>query len=211
MSDSPQTHRHRSPDKSPGTGRIEAFSDGVIAIIITIMVLDLHVPEHAIEEGRWLGLIEPMLPKLFAYTLSFVLIGIMWINHHRLMHLVDRAPRMLSWVNLHLLFWMSLIPVSTAVLGAHLFSPLAIAAYGAVNGANNVAYLMLRWYASTLTAADDIALVRLHRTMIVRNFMGIAIYAASIPLAYVSVYASLVLFVMAPALFLVSTWSARHT
>jgi uncharacterized membrane protein len=206
MPQSSPAHRHRNPAESPGVGRVEAFSDGVIAIIITIMVLELRVPEHAIEQGHWLGLIEPMLPRLFAYTLSFVLIGLMWINHHRLLNLVDRVPRALAWVNLHLLFWMSLIPVSTAILGSHPFVPLAVAAYGVVQCANNIAFLLLHWYVSTLAPAREVATARLHSTMIIRNFMGVGIYAASIPVAYFSVYASFALLLLAPTLFLVTNW-----
>jgi uncharacterized membrane protein len=96
-----------------GPGRLEAFSDGVIAIIVTIMVLELKLPEHVAEYGLVSGLLVPMSPKLISYAMSFLVVAIMWVNHNALMATVRRATRAILWQNNHLLFWMSLIPFAT--------------------------------------------------------------------------------------------------
>jgi len=101
-------------------GRLEAFSDGVIAIIITIMVLELHVPA-----GDHPGDLLPMVPTLLSYILSFVLVGIYWNNHHHMLYAVQRIDGTILWSNLHLLFWLSLMPVATSWLGQSHFTSLA--------------------------------------------------------------------------------------
>src|SRR5262249_50008098 len=101
---------------SPGTGRIEAFSDGVIAIIITIMVLELKIPEAVgtISAHEFWQSMQELLPKFISYVLSFIVVAIMWVNHHQIMHMIEKSDGKLLWYNVNLLFWMSLIPVSTA-------------------------------------------------------------------------------------------------
>jgi uncharacterized membrane protein len=94
------------PDLSPKTARIEAFSDGVIAIVLTIMVLELKLPEQPGEQGLWQGLLAPLLPKLVPYIMSFLLIAIMWVNHHQLLNNARRVDSKVLWSNNHLLFWM---------------------------------------------------------------------------------------------------------
>jgi uncharacterized membrane protein len=106
-------------------GRLEAFSDGVIAIIITIMVLELKVPS-----GTQLSDLAPMLPIFICYALSFIYVGIYWNNHHHLFQAVHRVSGAVLWSNLHLLFWMSLVPLSTAWMGGHGFAPIPVALYG---------------------------------------------------------------------------------
>src|SRR6185437_16428068 len=115
--------------------RIEAFSDGVIAIIITIMVLELRVPI-----GASLQALRPLTPVFLSYLLSFVLVGIYWSNHHHLFQVVERVSGGVLWANLHLLFWLSLIPFVTAWLGQNRFAPTPVALYGAVLLMAAVAY-----------------------------------------------------------------------
>src|SRR5262245_37625819 len=110
-----------------GKGRIEAFSDGVIAIIITIMVLELKAPHEESPVA-----LRPLLPALLSYVLSFVCVGIYWNNHRHLFHAVKRVSGMTLWANLHLLFWMSLIPLVTSWMGESRFSTWPVVAYGAV-------------------------------------------------------------------------------
>lgn len=110
-----------------GTNRIEAFSDGVIAIILTVMVLELKVPASASTAA-----LRAVAPSLMSYALSFVIVAIMWVNHHHLMHLAKHATAGLLWANNNLLFWMSLIPFVTAYMGQTHGAPLAVATYGAV-------------------------------------------------------------------------------
>jgi len=120
------------------TTRLEAFSDGVIAILITIMVLELRTPEgHDWTALRSLG------AKLGAYALSFVLIGIYWSNHHHMIHMTERVNGAILWMNLHLLFWLSLIPFGTAWVGDTRLAPVPTATYGAILMFAGVAYYML--------------------------------------------------------------------
>ena len=109
------------------TTRLEAFSDGVIAILITIMVLELHIPHGA----DW-GALRAMAPALLIYALSFIYLGIYWTNHHHFFHLIERVNGKILWANLHLLFWLSLVPVGTAWLGENHLVALPAAAYGVI-------------------------------------------------------------------------------
>ncbi|CAN5341483.1 hypothetical protein BH20GEM2_BH20GEM2_21030 [soil metagenome] len=110
-----------------GTGRLEAFSDGVIAIIITIMVLEMKVPE-----GITLTALRPLLPVFLSYVLSFVYLGIYWNNHHHFLHVTQRVSGGVLWANLHLLFWLSLIPFVTGWMGENSFAEIPTAVYGGV-------------------------------------------------------------------------------
>ena len=120
-------------------GRLEAFSDGVLAVIITIMVLELKPPHGADLHG-----VIELGPKFTAYVLSFIYIGIYWNNHHHLMHTVKRVTGRVLWANLHLLFWLSLVPLCTAWVGEHHDEPLPTAAYGVSLLASAVAWVILQ-------------------------------------------------------------------
>jgi len=119
--------------------RLEAFSDGVLAIIITIMVLEFKVPE-----GIDCNALKPLLPKFLSYILSFIYIGIYWNNHHHMMHTVKRVNGSILWANLHLLFWLSLIPFATAWNGDNHFAPFPMMMYGVILLMNGVAYFILQ-------------------------------------------------------------------
>jgi uncharacterized membrane protein len=119
-------------------GRLEAFSDGVLAIIITIMVLELRPPH-----GETMGDLLPLLPKFSAYLLSFIMVGIYWGNHHHLLHTVHRVTTGIIWANLHLLFWLSLIPFATAWSGEHPFQKDVMILYALVLLLSGVAYYIL--------------------------------------------------------------------
>ena len=122
-----------------GTSRLEAFSDGVIAILITIMVLELRVPKGA----DWAAL-RPLLPVLLSYVLSFVYLGIYWNNHHHMLHITRHVSGGTLWANLHLLFWLSLVPFVTGWMGENHFAPVPTALYGAVLLLAAVAYWLLQ-------------------------------------------------------------------
>ncbi|MGE5526352.1 MAG: TMEM175 family protein [Rhodospirillaceae bacterium] len=122
-----------------GKGRMEAFSDGVIAIIITIMVLELKVPH-----GEELAALFPLLPVLLSYVLSFVYVGIYWNNHHHMLHASSRVNGAVLWANLHLLFWLSLFPFVTGWMGENHFAPLPTALYGVVLLMAAIAYWVLQ-------------------------------------------------------------------
>jgi len=119
--------------------RLEAFSDGVIAILITIMVLEFKVPD-----GNNFETIQPLLPKLLAYVLSFIYLGIYWNNHHHLFHAVKRINGKIMWANLHVLFWLSLIPFVTAWAGENNFASFPMIMYGLILFCNAIAYYTLQ-------------------------------------------------------------------
>ena len=121
------------------TSRMEAFSDGVIAILMTIMVLELHAP----EDVTWHAL-RPLLPVFLAYVLSFVFVGIYWANHHHMLQLADRVNGGILWANLHLLFWLSMVPFATAWMGEHHEASLPTAVYGVVMACAGAAYTLLQ-------------------------------------------------------------------
>jgi uncharacterized membrane protein len=121
------------------TNRLEAFSDGVLAILITIMVLDLKVPH-----GSDVHAIQPLLPVFFTYVLSFIYIGIYWNNHHHLLRASDTVTAGIMWANLHLLFWLSLLPFVTGWMGENHFTPLPSAVYGGVLFMAALAYYILQ-------------------------------------------------------------------
>lgn len=122
-----------------GKSRLEAFSDGVLAIIITIMVLELKVPH-----GEHLAALSPLLPVLLSYVLSFVYLGIYWNNHHHMLHATQRVTGGILWANLHLLFWLSLFPFTTGWMGENHFAPVPIALYGVVLLMAAIAYWILQ-------------------------------------------------------------------
>jgi len=157
--------------------RLEAFSDAVIAIIMTVMVLELHVP-HAAD---WTAL-KPMVPSFVTYVFSFVMLGIYWNNHHHLFHAAERVTGRVLWANLHLLFWLSLIPFVTGWMGENHFSALPTAVYGVVLLMSAVSYTLL---VMALVAQDHSS--RLARA-VGRDYKGkisLTLYAAAIPLAFV--------------------------
>ena len=167
-----------------GKGRFEAFSDGVIAIIITILVLELKVPEADDLHG-----LRETLPHFLAYVISFIYVGIYWNNHHHMLHATNRVSGGALWANLHLLFWLSLVPFVTGWMGEHHHAAVPTAAYGVVLLMAAVSWTILQ---TTLTRQRDhnAALAR----AINRDFKGklsLGLYLAAIPLAYVETWASI--------------------
>lgn len=121
------------------TNRLEAFSDGVLAIIITIMVLELHAPEEASLKS-----LLPELPTVISFLLSFVYLGTYWNNHHHMMHVTEQVNGQILWANLHLLFWLSLIPFVTTWMGEHYLEPGPVGLYGLVLLMSGLAYYLLQ-------------------------------------------------------------------
>ncbi|HEU4382949.1 MAG TPA: TMEM175 family protein [Anaeromyxobacteraceae bacterium] len=168
--------------------RLEAFSDGVIAILVTIMVLELR-PPHGVE----LADLGPLVPKLLSYVLSFVFLAIYWVNHHHLFHAVQRVDGLVLWANVHLLFWLSLVPVVTAWMGERGAAPVAVATYGAVLFLSGAAYVLL-----------TVALRRLHgEGSVLARALGadwkgkasVLAYAVAIPLSFAERWAAIGIYV----------------
>ena len=182
------------------TERIEGFSDGVIAIIITIMILEFRLPESALDQGLWLGIVKPIAPKIMSYALSFLVLTIMWIGHHTLMHSARYATPTLMWCNNNLLFWMSMVPFATMLLGEHPFTPTAVALYGAALAATASSFTFLRWRVMVERDFRGKAL-QFHQTVQKRAVTSVLLYCAAIPLAFVSVYISFVIFISVQMMF----------
>lgn len=176
--------------------RMEAFSDGVIAIIITIMVLEMRAPHDAS-----LAALQPLVPVFLSYVLSFIFVGIYWSNHHHLLHAVEHVNGRILWANLHLLFWLSLVPFVTVWMGVNLFAPVPVAIYGVVLLAASIAYYILtRSLISLHGRTSTIA------TAVGRDFKGqlsTVIYLIGIPLALVKWWMGFALYVFVAIMWLV--------
>ena len=176
--------------------RLEAFSDGVIAILITIMVLELRVPLG----DDWQAL-RPLTPVFLTYVLSFVFLGIYWNNHHHMLHATERINGAILWANLHLLFWLSLVPFATGWMGQNHAAPLPTALYGVLLLMAAVSWTILQ----TTIIAHQGQHSRL-REAVGGDFKGkisIAAYAAAIPLAFLRPFIAIVLYVIVALLWLV--------
>lgn len=184
----------------PTTLRTEYFSDAVFAIAITIMVLELKIPPQPADQNIWQAFVQPLAPKFAAFALSFAMIAVVWVNHHHLLHVARHTTRAMLWLNNHLLFWIALVPFSTAYAGHSPFSPFAVALYGFVMFAMSIAWSLLRWHIGTLEQRDA-KLIKLHRTALVKNWIGVALYGASVPLAFLSIWISVAIFLIVPAIF----------
>jgi uncharacterized membrane protein len=179
-----------------GKGRLEAFSDGVIAIIITIMVLEMKVPH-----GEDLAALRPVLPVFISYVVSFVYIGIYWNNHHHMLHAVRNVNGPILWANLHLLFWLSLFPFGTGWMGENHFAEVPVALYGVVLLMAGIAYYILgrtlirhEGKASTLAAAVG---------RDAKGVFSLVVYALAIPLAFANRWLALGLYVAVAVLWFI--------
>jgi uncharacterized membrane protein len=177
-------------------GRLEAFSDGVLAIIITIMVLDLKPPLDA-EPSALL----PLIPAMLSYTLSFVYLGIYWNNHHHLLQAARHVNGLSLWANLHLLFWLSLTPFVTSWMGQTSFKAWPVAAYGAVMFLAGFAYYLLTRALVALHGPDSPLAVAVGRDR--KGKWSLAFYALAIPLSLVAPLAGCALYVVVAALWLI--------
>ena len=175
--------------------RLEAFSDGVIAIIITIMVLELKVPH-----GHDLDALVPLVPVFFSYVLSFTFVGIYWNNHHHLLHAAKRSTPALMWANLHLLFWLSLIPFVTGWMGESL-TPVPTALYGAVMAMAGGAYKLLSMVAVSQHGEESKLAQAIGNDL--KGFGTFAGCVVAIPLAFVSPWISIAMYVVLAAVWLI--------
>ena len=157
--------------------RLEAFSDGVLAIIITIMVLSLVVPH-----GSDLLALKPLFPKFLCYILSFTYIGIYWNNHHHLLHVVKNVSGSILWANLHLLFWLSLVPFVTGWMGENRFAPLPVALYGVNMLLAAVAYYVLQQIILKGHGKDSLLAKAVGKDF--KGKMSLVLYLISIPSAF---------------------------
>ena len=169
------------------TSRLEAFSDGVLAIIITIMVLELKVPRGT----DWAAL-RPVIPALLSYVLSFVYVGIYWNNHHHMLQACQKVNGRVLWANLHLLFWMSLVPVVTGWMGENHGATIPVALYGAVLLLTGIAYTILARSLIALHGEDSPLAVALGRDY--KGKLSLGLYAAAIVLSFVNTWIALAIY-----------------
>jgi uncharacterized membrane protein len=177
-------------------GRLEAFSDGVIAILITIMVLELKVPHGADVQA-----LRPLVFVFLSYVLSFIYLGIYWNNHHHMLQLADRIDGRILWANLHLLFWLSLIPFATGWMGENHFASLPTAVYGVVLLLAGVAYLILQRAIIARQGPGSRLAAAVGRD--VKGKVSAALYAAAIPLAFVREWMADAIYVFVALMWLV--------
>ena len=179
-----------------GRGRLEAFSDGVLAIIITIMVLELKAPH-----GDGPDQLRPLIPVFLSYVLSFVFIGIYWSNHHHLLHAVRQVNGRVLWANLHLLFWLSLIPFVTGWMGENHFDAWPVALYGVVLLCAAVAYFILTRVLISHQGQDSALAKALGKDF--KGKVSVVFYAAAIPLSFVSSWLACGLYVTVAVVWLI--------
>jgi uncharacterized membrane protein len=179
-----------------GKGRLEAFSDGVIAVIITVMVLEMKVPH-----GTDLEALAPIVPVFVTYVLSFVYVAIYWNNHHHLMHAVQHVNGAVLWANMHLLFWLSLVPFVTGWMSENHYAALPVATYGIVLMCAGIAYYFLA-HCLMSTHGRDSAIARSLGADL-KGKISVVIYAVAIPLAFVRWWLAFALYVLVAAIWFV--------
>jgi len=177
--------------------RLEAFSDGVLAIIITIMVLELK-PPHGTD---WASL-KPVLPGLTSYVMSFLIVGVYWGNHHHLLHLIKRLSSGIMLSNLHLLFWLSLVPFATSWMGENHFAPLTVAIYAGLLDICGIAYTILQRMIA-ICHHDDVHLKELMRKHTRKGIYSLVAYTSAIPIAFLNPYISVTIFFVVAFMWLI--------
>jgi uncharacterized membrane protein len=176
--------------------RLEAFSDGVLAVIITIMVLELRVPE-----GESIGALWAVWPIFLSYVLSFIFVGIYWNNHHHMLHASHKVNGLVMWANLHLLFWLSLVPFTTAWLNESFYAATPVAAYGVVLLMSGIAYYLLARSLIALHGKDSTLAKAIGGD--IKGIASLVIYAVAVVLAGYIPYASMALYAVVALLWLV--------
>jgi uncharacterized membrane protein len=175
---------------------MEAFSDGVVAIIITIMVLELKIPA-----GESLAALQPLVPLFLSYVISFVYVGIYWNNHHHLLQASRVVSGPVLWANLHLLFWLSLVPVSTAWMGDTHFAPWPVAVYGSVLLLAGGAYTILTRALIACHGGDSTLAKAVGRDT--KGWMSLALYALAIPISFYKTWIAFLIYVLVAAIWLI--------
>ncbi|MBD2214903.1 DUF1211 domain-containing protein [Calothrix sp. FACHB-156] len=179
-----------------GKGRLEAFSDAVIAIIITIMVLELKVPH-----GADFAILRPLIPIFFSYVLSFIFLGIYWNNHHHLLQAVRHVNGRILWANAHLLFWLSLIPFATGWMGENNFAPVPVALYGTVLLFSAIAYYILTLSLIGHHGKDSTLASALGRDL--KAKISLVLYTVGIPFSFVNSWLACGLYIMVAIMWLI--------
>jgi uncharacterized membrane protein len=184
-----------------GKSRLEAFSDGVIAIIITIMVLELKVPHASPDHPATLADLKPLIPTFLAYVLSFIYVGIYWNNHHHLFHAAKQVRGSILWANLHLLFWLSLVPFATNWIGETRFAPIPVALYGALLLASAIAFDILSRLLVRHHGRESLLASALGRHW--KETSSLVLYAAGVILSFASPIAAMCIYALVAAIWFI--------
>ena len=179
-----------------GKGRLEAFSDGVLAIIITIMVLEMKVPHGNNPEA-----LKPLLPVFISYVLSFIYLGIYWNNHHHLMHIAHKVSGSVLWSNIHLLFWLSLVPFATAWMGENNFAAWPVALYGMVLLMASIAYYFLAHSLISLHGKNSTIAIAIGKDK--KGIISSVIYVIGIGLSFLNSYLGFAMYVLVASIWFI--------
>lgn len=189
------------------TQRLEAFSDGVIAIIITLMILEVKPPVYL--EDR-IQNIDVFVHRLIAYAMSFLMLGIYWVNHHNFFHKLKHGDRQILWLNLNLLFWLSLVPIPTAFLGAHHEKPIASVFYSVVLFMCSISFTWMGSYARKKGFFTELIPAEVHARNKRRNRLGLALYVIAIGLSFIHVYLAFAIFVFVASMYFMPKLGLQH-
>ncbi|MBV8694966.1 MAG: DUF1211 domain-containing protein [Chloroflexi bacterium] len=210
--------RENRPSPSLSTGRIEAFSDGVFAVAITLLVLNLQVPQIAasLVSSELIFKLSDLWPKLVTYALSFVIVGIYWVAHHNTFHCIKHSDRNLLWLNILLLLCIVFIPFPTALLGQYPLQRISVVIYGGTLVITGLVLQLLWWYVTANHLLDNEINPHVVQLATRRNLMAPLIYLFAIGISFLSVQISLAFFVLVPVLYILpgridQHWTARDT
>ncbi len=197
--------KNKLKEYTPGTSRIEAFSDGVFAIVVTLLVLELRVPQMPVNFTSR-DILEQLLklgPKFISFALSFVVVAIFWVNHHQLFHSLAKTDRALLWYNNNLLFWLSFVPFPTAFIGEYPTSTVPVMFYGFVMFCAGVSFNLLLKHGIKADLFDPAISKETTQQAVKRGQLGPVIYFISIVGALISVYISLAIFILVPVFYFI--------
>lgn len=195
------------------TARIEAFSDGVFAIVITLLVLEIHVPQ---VQGKDISAtlarsLLAMAPKFLTYILSFLIVCVWWVAHHNLFHVLKRSDRGLLWLNSLFLLWLAFIPFPTALMGDFPGERIAVMGYGTVTTLAGLSFSFMRYYAFYLAKLVDLSIdQRLLRSAMLKSALNPVLHAIAVLLAFVDTRLSISLYIILPLMFFIPSALERH-
>jgi uncharacterized membrane protein len=195
-----------TPRRIPGTGRVEAFSDGVVAIIITLLIFEVRLPELPANatNADMVAAFGAIAPKLASFAVSFVTVAIFWVNHHSFFSGITHTDWKLLWANNLLLFFLAIVPFTTAVLGDHVGQPIAVAAYALNLGLAGASFTLMGWYVLFKARLVDPRISdAARRVEVKRSVIGSSLYLLGVPLGLVAPPVALLLFVAIPIAFIV--------
>lgn len=192
-------------------GRLEAFSDGVIGVIITILVLEIHLPNTHLTESELIPALIDLMPKIISYVVSFVFVAVWWVAHHQLFHIIDRTDRGLLWLNSLFLLFLSFLPFPTAMIGEYPHSKISAIIYGLTGIFTGLSFVGMRWYACFKASLVSPTISKeILASAIKKGMLSPTLYFLGVLSSFVSVYISLAIYVLIPCYFFVPGILEKH-